>query len=272
LEVLRVTLVQVGRLIGGLDAVKDLVVRLARDAGVGDLVLLPENWISGRPVDIYVFERVAMDLYNSLGSSVVGGLQYVVDVDGVVRSVGLGVVEGSLARLCEKIHPSKATGERGLVSPGNLVKPFKVGGWHVGCIACVDIFYPEVARALVALGAQVLYNPASIPDNRVELWQSAVRLRGVESIAYSIGVNAVGNRYPDGRVTGGGSVAFSPWGKMLASLGPQPAATTIELDWGRVEEALERWAFREDFERYYRSLYLNLLTPRESFKVTHGTS
>jgi predicted amidohydrolase len=262
LESLRVTVVQVGRLgDGSFDSVKELVVRLAREAGVGDIVFLPENWMSGRPVDVGVFEKVVFELYELLGSSVAGGLQHVVDDDGFVRSVGLAVIEGSLIRVCEKLYPSKATGERGRVKPGRLVEPFSVKGWVVGCIACVDIFYPEVSRALVARGAHIIYNPASIPGNRVELWRSAVRIRGVENVVYSIGVNATGNVYPDGRVTMGGSVAYSPWGKMLLSLHDQPSASTVELNVERLREAVERWAFREDFERYYRRLYVEFQLP-----------
>jgi Predicted amidohydrolase len=258
LEPLKVTVVQVGRLSDSLDSIKELIIRLGREAGVGDVVFLPENWLSGRPVDVSLFERVLFELYESLGSSVAGGLQHVIDVDGVTRSVGLAVVDGSLIRVCEKLHPSKATGERGRVRAGRFIEPFKVKGWVVGCVACVDIFYPEISRALVARGAHILYNPASIPDNRVELWKSTVRVRGVENIVYSIGVNTTGNRYPDGRVTTGGSAVFSPWGKVLVSLHDQPSAATVKLDVERVEEAMERWAFREDFERYYRRLYWDL--------------
>lgn len=261
MEDLRVTIVQVGRVNGGVEDVIELITRLSKEAGVGDLVLLPENWISGKPVDISVYERVLTSIYDSLGSSIAGGLQYVVDVDGVIRSVGLAIIDGSLVRVCEKIHPSKAVGERGRVTPGRLMEPFRVKGWVVGCVACVDIFYPEVSRALLARGAQILYNPASIPENRVELWQSTVRVRGVENMVYAIGVNAFGNKYPDGRVTSGGSIASSPWGKILALLGPQYSSTIVELNWERVEEALERWAFKEDFEKHYRRLYIQTSNP-----------
>ena len=259
MEVLRVTIVQIGRLSDGrIDDLKRLIVKLAREAGVGDLVLLPENWISRTPIDVEAFEKVLLDVYNSSGSCVAGGAQYVVDIDGVVRSVGLAVVDGVAVRTCEKIHTSKAVGERDRIAAGRLVEPFKVRGWTIGCLACIDVFYPEVSRALVARGAQVLYNPASIPENRVELWQSAVRIRGVENAVYSIGVNAFGNKYVDGRVTSGGSVVFNPWGKALTSLGPRLASKTVELDLREVEAASKRWGFREDFERRYRDLYKGL--------------
>lgn len=259
LEILKVTIVQIGRLDGGkTDELKKLIIRLSKEAGVGDLVLLPENWISRTPIDIEAFEKILLDVYNSLGSCVAGGVQYVFDVDGTAKSVGLAVIDGTVVRVCEKVHPSKAVGERGRIAAGRLLRPFKVGGWAIGCLACVDVFYPELSRALVARGAQVLYNPASIPENRVELWRSVVRVRSVENAVYSIGVNAFGNRYIDGRVTSGGSAAFDPWGEELASLPPQLAARTIELDPKEGELASRRWGFREDFEDRYKGLYENL--------------
>jgi predicted amidohydrolase len=259
LEALRVSIVQIGRLESGkLDDLKELIVKLARKAGVGDLVLLPENWISRTPIDVGAFERILLDVYNSLGSCIASGAQYVVDVDGAVRSVGLAIIDGSVVRICEKIHPSKAVGERDRIVAGRLIGPFKVKGWAIGCLACVDVFYPEISRALVARGAQVLYNPASIPENRVGLWQSVVRARSIENAVYSIGVNAFGNRYRDGRVTSGGSVAFNPWGGELALLDPRLEAKTIELDPGEEELASKRWGFREDFEKRYKRLYEGL--------------
>ncbi|MFN4046292.1 MAG: carbon-nitrogen hydrolase family protein, partial [Acidilobaceae archaeon] len=149
----------------------------------------------------------------------------------------------------------RAVGERGRVEPGRLQRTFKVKGWTLGCVACVDIFYPEISRVLVALGASIIYNPSSIPDNRLSLWRSALRIRASENVVYAIGVNAVGNRYPDGRVAGGSSTVFSPLGRVLASLGPNIVVSTVTLDSVRFEEAFERWAFREDFERDYAVLY-----------------
>jgi hypothetical protein len=71
LEALRVSIVQIGRLESGkLDDLKELIVKLARKAGVGDLVLLPENWISRTPIDVRAFERVLLDVYNSLSSCI----------------------------------------------------------------------------------------------------------------------------------------------------------------------------------------------------------
>jgi predicted amidohydrolase len=97
-----------------------------------------------------------------------------------------------------------------------------------------------------------------MPENRVGLWQSVVRARSVESAVYSIGVNAFGNRYRDGRVTSGGSVAFNPWGGELALLDPRLEAKAIELDPGEEELASKRWGFREDFEKRYKRLYEGL--------------
>ncbi|MDM7274933.1 MAG: carbon-nitrogen hydrolase family protein [Thermoprotei archaeon] len=259
----KVTIVQVGRVPGrDVSGMFELARKLVSEGPVGDLVVFPENWVSAKPLGVGEFESIVGGLYEVFESNVVGGLQYVVDFDGRVRSVGLAFIEGSPVRVCEKIYPSKAVGERGRVEPGRIQGAFKVKGWTLGCVACVDIFYPEVSRVLAALGASVIYNPSSTPDNRLGLWRSALRVRASENVVYTVGVNAVGNRYPDGRVAGGSSVVFSPLGRVLASLGPNIGVSTVTLDSGRLEEALERWAFREDFERDYATLYKDYASKR----------
>ncbi len=264
----RVTIVQVGRVPNrDVSGMFELARGFAFEAPMGDLVVFPENWVSAEPLDVREFEFLVGRLYEVFESNVAGGLQYVVDFDGKVRSVGLAFIEGSPVRVCEKIYPSRAVGERGRVEPGRLRGVFKVKGWTLGCVACVDIFYPEISRMLAALGASVIYNPASIPDNRIGLWHSALRVRASENIAYTIGVNAVGNKYPDGRIAGGSSAIYSPLGKILASLGPGMGASTVTLDSEKLGEALDRWAFKEDFERDYARLYVDYASKRWSIKI-----
>ncbi|MCS7107148.1 MAG: carbon-nitrogen hydrolase family protein [Acidilobaceae archaeon] len=250
---MRVTIAQIGLSERPLEALK----KALRGEELGDLVLLPEHWFSatrsGRSIEEY--EEAVLKIRQELGVEVLGGLNTVRDRDGELRSIGLAAVGDKVLRVCEKVHPSKATGERELVRGGRLLPPLQIGKWSIGCIACVDIFYPEIARGLVSRGANVLYNPSSITLDRVEGWLASVRARAEENVAYAIGVNSVGNRYPDGRVTGGTSAVFSPYGRVKALLPNAVGAVTVSLRAEEVEEALARWAFREDFEKHYSHLY-----------------
>ncbi|MFN4046589.1 MAG: hypothetical protein ACK4H7_04535, partial [Acidilobaceae archaeon] len=108
----KVTIVQVGRLPGrDVPGMFELAKKLASEAPIGDLVVFPENWVSSKPLDVREFESIVGGLYEVFESNVAGGLQYVLDSDGKVRSVGLAFIEGSPVRVCEKIYPSRAVGE-----------------------------------------------------------------------------------------------------------------------------------------------------------------
>lgn len=254
---LRVALVQVGRL--GPRPGRALR-ELASRAGEADLYVMPENWVSREPVPLSVYEGAVEEAADALGGDLLGGIQYVIDDDGGVRSVGLARVGGSIVRVCEKLHPSASAGERGLVAPGRVdsVKAVRVRGVPVGCVACVDIFYPEVARRLVVAGAEVIVNPASITGDRVSMWRAVGLARAVENSIYTVMVNVTGTSYPDGRRTRGGSAAASPLGEYLVVLGPQETIVAVDLDESLVREVEGRRRFREDLMASYSSLYAQL--------------
>ena len=210
----------------------------------GYVLFLPENWISGGPVSLSLYSEFVEKIGKAWGGPVFAGLSYVVE-GGEVKSVGLAWLGNRVVRVCEKIFPSKAVGERGKLSPGKPLGPFEVNGLRVACIACVDIFYPEVARRHVLRGAQLLYNPASIPLDRVGLWHSILSARAAENTVYVLGVNNSGTVYPDGRVTGGGSGLYGPDGARVPGR-LHGRLVLVDVDTSKIGVVRERWAFYED--------------------------
>lgn len=222
-------------------------VEAAASLGLGNegyVLFLPENWISSGPVDLELYSEYVKRIGIAWGGPVFAGLAYVIENQNV-KSIGLAWIEGRVVRVCEKIFPSKAVGERGKILPGRPIGPFNVKGLNVSCIACVDIFYPEVARWHVQRGAQLLYNPASIPLDRVELWHSILSTRAAENTVYVLGVNNSGSMYPDGRVTGGGSGLYGPDGARVPAR-PFGQLLLVDLDPSKLEAIRDRWAFYED--------------------------
>jgi predicted amidohydrolase len=236
-------------------------------AGV-DVYVLPENWLSPSPVDPEEYEAAVEELAAELGAPlVIGGAQYVREPDGTVKSVGVAYIEGRLTRICEKVFPSAAVGERGLVKPGVPLEPVSFMGWRISCVVCVDIFYPELARIHTLLfGATLIVNPAKIPVDRVGLWRSALLSRAAENEVYVVGVNAAAEKYRDGRDVEGGSAVYTPDGRPLLEAGWGVGVFTVELRPERINAARARWAFVSDAERLYSSLY------REALRILHQAS
>ena len=256
---LAVGLVQAARS-GGISDNISRVVRLVREELRGeepDIIVLPENWLSPRPVPFEDYAHAVEIIYDSTGYNVIGGAQYV-EVGDEIRSLGVAIVDGKSSVACEKIYPSKAVGERGVIRRGRLAGPLSIKGWRVGCIVCVDIFYPELARSLLYAGAEVIVNPASIPANRVGLWRAILHARAAENTVYTVGVNLYGSRYPDGRRTGGGSSVYTPDGWLEAEAGEGVKTLVVTLVKEVIRDARSRWAFYEDFKSYYKGLYGDL--------------
>ena len=216
---------------------------------------LPENWLSKRPLDLANYVSVAKRIASHLGIPVFAGAQYT-RIHGSVRSIGLlALPDGRAYIICEKVHPSRSVGERGRLLEGRLYAPVDVGGLKVACIICVDIFYPELSRILALEDAILLYTPSSIPENRIELWHSMLRARAAENAVYTLGVNKTGTAYPDGRLTGGFSVLYTPEGVMGASLSREPGFMVVSIDTDAPRAADARRGFRGDLVRYYSPLY-----------------
>jgi predicted amidohydrolase len=223
----------------------DHIVEIIAKSNV-DLFILPENWLQRGPVSlsdyIEILGRIAVR-----SSTYVIGAQYILE-NGILKSLGfLGCPDGDVRKVCEKILPSKSVGERDLLARGKLLPPFKLLGIKLGCVICVDIFYPEIARNLVLQGAQVLINPSSISRDRVNIWRAVLVARAVENSIYVVGINKVGSPYPRGRVTGGGSLVVDPEGEILSQLSEERGVLTAILDLNKVNLVEKRRGFKRDF-------------------------
>lgn len=219
---------------------------------------MPENWLSKKPVNLYDYKKAAEHIAGHLGVPVFAGAQYT-RIHGSVRSIGLlAMPDGRAYIVCEKVHPSRSIGERGKLLEGRLYAPVDLRGLRVACVVCVDIFYPELSRILALEGATLLYNPSSIPENRISLWHAMLRARAAENAIYSLGVNKTGTVYPDGRLTGGSSVLFTPEGELGTALGGEPGFMIASIDRDAPKAADARRGFKGDLVRYYSPLYNRL--------------
>jgi predicted amidohydrolase len=121
--------------------------------------------------------------------------------------------------------------EKEFFSPGDTgfsVFPYK--GTQFGMMICFDWFFPEAARSLALLGADVILHPA----NLVLPWcQRAMFARAVENRVFTVTANRVGTEVNGDRRNAftGGSVIVSPRGDYLLEMDKQgEGCETIEID------------------------------------------
>jgi predicted amidohydrolase len=146
------------------------------------------------------------------------------------------VVRGGASAAYRKIHLYDSFGyrESDRLSAGPTA-PAKVDldGFGVGLMTCYDLRFPELARALVVGGAEVLVVPAAwvAGPRKVEHWRTLVRARAIENTCYVVAAAQPGPRYS------GHSMVVDPMGEVLAEAGEGEEVVTAVLERGALEQA-----------------------------------
>jgi predicted amidohydrolase len=135
-----------------------------------------------------------------------------------------------------KIHLYDSFGyrESDAVSPGALEPVVvDVAGWKVGLMTCYDLRFPELARDLVAAGAEVLVVPAAwvAGPRKVDHWRTLLLARAIENTAYVVAAGQPGPRYT------GHSMVVDPLGDVLAEAGDGPQELAAVLTRDALDEA-----------------------------------
>lgn len=133
--------------------------------------------------------------------------------------------DGSIRARYDKIHMFEVTlptGENWTESAayeggGELVVVDTPVG-RLGLSICYDIRFPELYRALVDQGAEVLAIPAAFtaPTGQAH-WHVLLRARAIETGCHVIAA-AQSGAHADGRTTYGHSLAVDPWGGVITEV------------------------------------------------------
>lgn len=125
-----------------------------------------------------------------------------------------------------KIHLYDSFGfkESDVLSKGDLdPQVIDVDGWQVGLMTCYDLRFPELARALVDQGAEVLLVPAAwvAGPRKIDHWRTLLMARAIENVAYVVAVGQPAPRYC------GHSMLIDPMGEVVVEA---PAEGDAVLD------------------------------------------
>jgi len=146
------------------------------------------------------------------------------------------VVRGEAEAAYRKIHLYDSFGyrESDRLTAGPLEPAVvDVQGWRVGLMTCYDLRFPELARALVDRGAEVLVVPAAwvAGPRKVEHWRTLLRARAIENTVFVAAAGQPGPRYS------GHSLVVDPLGDVLAEAGDDNEALAATLERSALDEA-----------------------------------
>jgi predicted amidohydrolase len=135
---------------------------------------------------------------------------------------------GGLIASYRKIHLPFLGVDR-FVTPGD--RPFAVhdlGGLRVGMNICYDCSFPESARVLTLLGADLVVLPTNWPTGAVSTVKYLVQARAMENHIYFAGINRVGEERGFHFI--GQSRLVDCNGELLATAGAGPEIVYAEID------------------------------------------
>ncbi|MEV8565827.1 carbon-nitrogen family hydrolase [Streptomyces sp. NPDC051322] len=213
---------------------------LVREQSEADLVVLPELW----PVGAFAYEsfvdeaeplegptyRAMSEAARAAGVWLHAGSIVERDPDGLLYNTSLVFSpDGEAAAVYRKIHRfGFDKGEATLMAAGAELVTVSLPTATLGLATCYDLRFPELFRALVDAGAQLLVVPAGWPERRRAHWTLLAQARAVENQSYVLACGSAGTHA--GVQQAGHSIVVDPWGEVLAEAGADEEVLTVDLD------------------------------------------
>jgi omega-amidase len=182
--VLRITLVQMHLQNNEAKAVEHTL-KLLKKVGSSDsdIVCLPELWYSKIVKNFETEFHKIIDVAKEYNMVVIPGafIERSNNNNGNDLQISSPVIanEGIILGRQLKIHPFGP--QRKVVKAGTKAELFETGNFKFGIGICYDIVFPEVARALVKKGADVLFFPSKIRYEGIKPWHMYVQVRALEN-------------------------------------------------------------------------------------------
>jgi N-carbamoylputrescine amidase len=150
--------------------------------------------------------------------------------------------DGEIMGIYRKSHIPDGPGyeEKFYFRPGNTgFKVWDVFGARIGVGVCWDQWYPECARAMALMGAQVLFYPTAIGSEPYDsefdtsrIWRRAMLGHAASNCMPVVAANRIGTE-ENGQAFYGHSFICDEWGDFLAEYGCEETgilSATLDLD------------------------------------------
>ncbi len=171
--------------------------------------------------------------------------------------------DGSLLGVYRKMHlpDDPLFHEKYYFTPGEATgfKVWKTRYATIGVLICWDQWYPEAARIVSLMGAQVLFYPTAIgwhPAERdewgqaqVDAWRTIQRAHAIANGVYVASPNRIGHEDEpgtDGITFFGHSFIADPFGRYVAEAGHDEEIVMAPCDPALIETVRRNWPFLRD--------------------------
>ncbi len=130
---------------------------------------------------------------------------------------------------------------------GNRRKLFWYKDWKLFPQICYDLRFPVWCRN--SLDYDLMYVVANWPTARIEAWETLLRARAMENMAYVVGVNRIGTD-GNGLEYNGKSAIYDPLGKPVKPIEQGEFYYVFELDKNQITDSRNKYGFLKDMDDF----------------------
>ena len=224
-----------------------------------DLILLPETFSTGFPVDPKLFAETVDGptmqwlRMQAQAKNAVICTTFPLNIDGHYYNSLVWMRPNGSYELYFKRHTFTMGGENTLVERGEKQLIVELKGWRIKPMVCYDIRFPIWARNRYANGQyeyDLGFYLANFPDSRMIVWNTLLVARAIENQAYWIGVNRVGEDANDLHYSGESQVINSR-GEVISKAEPyQEAVLHCTLDYEKLEHFRQKFPLGPDWDGF----------------------
>ena len=150
--------------------------------------------------------------------------------------------EGEIISRYNKIHlfdihieGQKSYLESATFEAGEEMVTFETEHGNFGLTICYDIRFPELYRALMLNGAQVVFHPAAFTlYTGKDHWETLIRARAIENQVYMVSPAQIGS-HGNGKQCFGSTMIVDPWGTVVARAPERECVVYADVDYAEME-------------------------------------
>jgi len=218
-----------------------------------DLIVLPEMFTTGFTMharenaermdgrSVAWMKNEAADA----GAAVCGSL--IIEVGGEYFNRFILAHPNGVVEYYDKRHLFRLAGEHEHYSCGTTPCTFLLKGWRIRPMVCYDLRFPVWSRNREDY--DLLIYVANWPDRRHLAWETLIRARAIENLAYVAAVNRIGTD-GNGVRYAGGSAIVDYMGRDVAALSNDPGMTSASLDMADMTKFRQQFPFHLDADEF----------------------
>lgn len=259
---LKVSIVQAETVWHNPQANRDYYQALFREQHAGsDVIVLPETFTSGfsneaiAQAETMQGETVAWlsEQARALNAAITGSVQ-IRDGDQVFNRMLWAMPDGEIHSY-DKRHLFRMANEHQRYSAGTHKIFIDYKGWRICPLVCYDLRFPVYSRNRFnhtrpnAYDYDVLIYVANWPSPRHFAWQTLLKARAIENLAYVVGVNRVGTDGNDLSYLGGSTI-LDFMGQTIVESGSSAQIQSASISYAELSAFRERCPFYMDADHF----------------------